>query len=244
MSSVRLQRRLNEADDTEQQIAVNFDALLCGHHSHRAVLMSTSILPGRMLGWKASQSLILQAFNNSSLSVAVSRAGRYDSPMQLLAVLSSVGFLLFAAAANAGCPPTPGAEQVWSNTSLRWVFIGEMHGSNETPNAFSTLVCNVLAHRKRVTVIEIWQVQQEVAFSQRDKEKIQIRFDLKILLRKRTHDRRRQWIPNLIAYLFYQMIEEMIVGVSARQRHDAGRLKDIEISHQPAENAQLDGLAF
>ena len=85
-------------------------------------------------------------------------------------------------------------------------------------------------------------MQQEVAFCQGDKEKVQIRFDLEVLLGKRTHDRRRQWISDLIPDLLYELIEKMIVGVPARQCHDACCLKDIEISHQPTEDAQLDGL--
>jgi hypothetical protein len=36
--------------------------------------------------------------------------------------------------------------------SVRWVFIGEVHGSNETPAAFRDLVCDALANGKHVTV--------------------------------------------------------------------------------------------
>jgi hypothetical protein len=66
--------------------------------------------------------------------------------------LLDVGFILFAASAAATCPSTPGAAQLWSNTSVHWVLIGEMHGSNETPDAFRNLVCEALAHEKEVTV--------------------------------------------------------------------------------------------
>ena|ERR1035438_5518686 len=67
-------------------------------------------------------------------------------------VLLDVGFILFAAAAAAQCPSIPGAEQLWSNASVHWVLIGEMHGSNETPEAFGNLVCDALAHKRQVTV--------------------------------------------------------------------------------------------
>lgn len=46
----------------------------------------------------------------------------------------------------------PGADQLWSKPSVHWVFIGELHGSNETPAAFRELVCDAIAHGKNVTV--------------------------------------------------------------------------------------------
>ena len=35
---------------------------------------------------------------------------------------------------------------------MHWVFIGELHGSNETPAAFRDLVCDAIAQGKHVTV--------------------------------------------------------------------------------------------
>jgi hypothetical protein len=61
-------------------------------------------------------------------------------------------FLSFAAEAAATCSHTPGAEQLWLSKSVHWILIGEMHGSNETPNAFGNLVCEALAHKRQVTV--------------------------------------------------------------------------------------------
>ncbi len=57
-----------------------------------------------------------------------------------------------ATAATPACSPVPGADQIWSRAGLHWVFIGEMHGSNETPAAFGELVCDAIAHGKHVTV--------------------------------------------------------------------------------------------
>ena len=57
-----------------------------------------------------------------------------------------------AAAATSACSPVPGADQIWSRAGVHWVFIGEMHGSNETPAAFRELVCDAIAHGKHVTV--------------------------------------------------------------------------------------------
>lgn len=54
--------------------------------------------------------------------------------------------------AFAVCSPVPGADQLWSNPSLHWVLIGELHGSNETPLVFENLVCDALARGKQVTV--------------------------------------------------------------------------------------------
>ena len=60
--------------------------------------------------------------------------------------------LAINAGASASCSPVPGADQVWSKPSVHWVFIGEMHGSNETPAAFRELVCDAIAQGKHVTV--------------------------------------------------------------------------------------------
>ena len=54
--------------------------------------------------------------------------------------------------ANAACSPIPGAAQLWSNASLKWVWVGETHGSNESPAAFGNLVCNALESGRQVGV--------------------------------------------------------------------------------------------
>jgi len=63
-----------------------------------------------------------------------------------------MGLAINAAAAIAPCSPVPGADQIWSKPSVHWVFIGELHGSNETPAAFRDLVCDAIAQGKHVTV--------------------------------------------------------------------------------------------
>src|SRR5215467_2375006 len=60
--------------------------------------------------------------------------------------------LAIHAAASASCSPVPGADQIWSKSEVHWVFIGELHGSNETPAAFRDLVCDAIAQGKHVTV--------------------------------------------------------------------------------------------
>ena len=60
--------------------------------------------------------------------------------------------LAIQAAAVPSCAPVPGADQIWSKPSVHWVFIGELHGSNETPAAFRELVCDAIAQGKHVTV--------------------------------------------------------------------------------------------
>src|SRR6476646_3636112 len=73
-------------------------------------------------------------------------------PMKIaLQFLLAMG-LAINAAAGASCSPVPGADQIWSKPSLHWVFIGELHGSNETPAAFRELVCDAIARGKHVTV--------------------------------------------------------------------------------------------
>ncbi len=53
---------------------------------------------------------------------------------------------------RAACSPLPGAEQLWSKPALRWIFVGELHGSNETAPAFLDLVCDALQRGRSVTV--------------------------------------------------------------------------------------------
>jgi hypothetical protein len=69
-----------------------------------------------------------------------------------LQFLLAMGLAINAAAATTACSPVPGADQIWSKASLHWVFIGELHGSNETPAAFRDLVCAAIAQGKHVTV--------------------------------------------------------------------------------------------
>ena len=67
-------------------------------------------------------------------------------------LLCSMWLTMNAASAMAACTPLPGAEQLWSKAGVRWVLVGELHGSNETPAAFLDLVCDALALGRRVTV--------------------------------------------------------------------------------------------
>jgi hypothetical protein len=64
----------------------------------------------------------------------------------------AMGLVMNAAGAIPSCSPIPGADQIWSKASVHWVFIGELHGSNETPAAFRELVCDAIAQGKHVTV--------------------------------------------------------------------------------------------
>src|SRR5579863_10283984 len=63
-----------------------------------------------------------------------------------------LGIVFLRAAAAAKCPSIPGAEPIWSNASIHWVLIGEMDGSNETPDVFGDLVCDALDHQRKVTI--------------------------------------------------------------------------------------------
>src|SRR5215470_63727 len=69
-----------------------------------------------------------------------------------LLFLIALGLPATAAATGPSCSPIPEARQIWTRASLRWLFIGELHGSNETPAAFLDLVCDALANGKHVTV--------------------------------------------------------------------------------------------
>jgi len=72
--------------------------------------------------------------------------------MKILLYVTFVSLLFSEPIAHAACAPVPGAAYLWSKTSLRWVWVGETHGTVETPRAFGDLVCDALIHGKHVTV--------------------------------------------------------------------------------------------
>ena len=62
--------------------------------------------------------------------------------------------LLVAAGASTStpCTPIPGWEQVLADERVRWVVVGEVHGSNETPVLFADAVCLTAQARDAVVV--------------------------------------------------------------------------------------------
>jgi hypothetical protein len=81
----------------------------------------------------------------------------------LVKILCAIGMTMNTAASFAACSPVPGSDQIWANTSTRWVFVGELHGSNETPAIFADLVCEALAKRAHVTVALERPVSEQAA---------------------------------------------------------------------------------
>ncbi len=55
------------------------------------------------------------------------------------------------AASAFACTPVEGAERLW-NPAVRWVVVGEIHGTAETPPAFLNLACLAHAAGRPVTV--------------------------------------------------------------------------------------------
>lgn len=49
------------------------------------------------------------------------------------------------------CAPVPGASRLWQ-PETRWVIVGEMHGTNESPAAFANLVCLAATTGRPVSV--------------------------------------------------------------------------------------------
>ncbi|HEX4693325.1 hypothetical protein [Sphingomonas sp.] len=64
------------------------------------------------------------------------------------------------AAASAVCHSVPGAEQLWG-TEIRWVFVGELHGTNEIPDAFVNLACLAAQQKQPVTVALEYPVDEQ-----------------------------------------------------------------------------------
>ncbi len=64
-------------------------------------------------------------------------------------MITVLAILLGASVAN--CVPVPGADRLW-RPSIRWTIVGELHGTNEAPDAFVNLVCLASATGRPVTV--------------------------------------------------------------------------------------------
>jgi hypothetical protein len=61
------------------------------------------------------------------------------------------GFI-FALTAIANCNPVDGEAQLWANANTRYVLVGEVHGTAETPALFGDLVCAAHASGRPVVV--------------------------------------------------------------------------------------------
>jgi hypothetical protein len=51
-----------------------------------------------------------------------------------------------------GCEPLPGAATLWSRPNLRFVLVGEMHGTSESPALFRDLVCDATSGKRPLVV--------------------------------------------------------------------------------------------
>lgn len=50
------------------------------------------------------------------------------------------------------CAPPPYAQAIWTQKHIRYVLIGEVHGTEQTPAAFAEIVCAAAASGKRVLI--------------------------------------------------------------------------------------------
>lgn len=71
---------------------------------------------------------------------------------------------LLAAAAPA-CTPVPGSSRLWEST-IRWVIVGEMHGTNESPDAFANLICLAAATGRPVTAALEYRADEQRAIDE------------------------------------------------------------------------------
>lgn len=72
-----------------------------------------------------------------------------------MSIFAAVVPLLLATAAtqSPACTDIPGWEQVIADPEIRWVVVGEVHGTNETPAIFADAVC--LAAKSRPVVVAL-----------------------------------------------------------------------------------------
>jgi hypothetical protein len=71
-------------------------------------------------------------------------------------VVAAVGALSLAVAGYAetlpACASLPGASALWFRPGLRFVLVGEMHGTAETPVIFRDLVCAATSNQRPIVV--------------------------------------------------------------------------------------------
>ncbi|QTC93069.1 hypothetical protein [Brevundimonas goettingensis] len=58
------------------------------------------------------------------------------------------------------CAPPPDAALLWARPETRFGFVGEMHGTAETPAAFAEMVCEASAARPVVVALELPETMQ------------------------------------------------------------------------------------
>lgn len=58
------------------------------------------------------------------------------------------------------CAPPPNADQLWADEAIRFVFVGEIHGTAEAPAAFAELVCSRSAVKPVVVALEMPDAMQ------------------------------------------------------------------------------------
>jgi hypothetical protein len=74
-------------------------------------------------------------------------------------MIAALAFMALASAAPP-CVDVVGADQLWRPTT-NWVVVGEMHGTNETPDAFANLVCLAARKRRPITVALEYPVDEQ-----------------------------------------------------------------------------------
>src|SRR5687768_16562492 len=61
---------------------------------------------------------------------------------------------LAATASLSNCTPVPGSERLWDEPSVRYVMVGETHGTREIPEFFADLVCAASMRRRVIVAVE------------------------------------------------------------------------------------------
>jgi hypothetical protein len=70
---------------------------------------------------------------------------------KLIAALATLSVAACAQSSSV-CQPLPGADALWSKPGVRFILLGEMHGTTEAPALFRDLVCAAAAGKRPVVV--------------------------------------------------------------------------------------------
>jgi hypothetical protein len=77
----------------------------------------------------------------------------YGDVFNVLKLLAASCVILAAHAEElTPCSPVPGAEQLWTRSEVRFVLVGEMHGTAEAPAIFADLVCSAREAKRPIVV--------------------------------------------------------------------------------------------
>jgi hypothetical protein len=121
------------------------------------------------------------------------------------------------------CSPIPGAEQLWARSGLRFVLVGEMHGTTETPAIFGDLVCSARATKRTIIVgVELREQQALEVFMGAENHDADVKELLSTAEWKRDDGRTSTAMLALVQELRALRVNGLVSGIVAFSASHAG----------------------